>query len=308
MLENKLFLCRSYYHILIALYQYFIKGSRVTIVCVEKNFNYKKLKELECRINNMNLDISFHIISQEYETYKNFLNLGVTSVYFFHWVIYKKPEYDFYNCYKKQGINLIEDGVTHYAVYQNDYKTRKIYMKFIINYILLGKKDLALSNNIKNIYVTVPEKYPYYLSNKINKINFDLSLLSNKQRTLLLSIFNIHIDNVKDNMPKSIIFTQPFDIDGYMTEKDKLLIYEEIVSDLIKSGHHVFIKPHPRDLSDYKFKGEVTVLDSSFPGELLNYLDLKLNKAIAVCSGVIHHIKAEEKIQTDKEFFTRKRK
>ena len=49
---------------------------------------------------------------------------------------------------------------------------------------------------------------------------------------------------------KVILLTQPYAIDGHMTEEEQMNVYRKIVSHY--GEDNVVIKPHPRDKCDYK--------------------------------------------------------
>ncbi|WP_211654854.1 polysialyltransferase family glycosyltransferase [Planococcus alpniumensis] len=303
MCEKKLFLCRSYYHIFISLNILINSESKGTIICVDSELKTEEIKKMRSKINVLFEGIELELITNSKKSYNEILNSNFyEEIYFFHWVIYKKPEYDFYRVFRKKGINLIEDGTTHYGVYQNDVKTKKKYVKSIVNLMLFGKQDFVLNNNVKQVLATYPEKFPSFVNWKIS--NLVLSDLKDTEKNKIIKLFGL--EDFKVIIPEQkmvIIFTQPLSEDGYLVETEKISLYSDIVTKYTRENYKVFFKQHPREKTTYNFD-DVVIVKKDFPGEVLNYLDLDFDKAIAVCSGVIDNIKATEKIQLYPDFFS----
>lgn len=299
---KKLFVCRSYYHIYIAL-KYNDELSNMTILCVDTELDIDKIYNIKERIEKNFKNINLITSSNSYKDIRGKLEKYYDEIYLCHWVAYKMPEMYIYKKFKKSNFFMIEDGVNHYGGIEKSIVNKKIYVKYIVNYFLIGKKDLTLKNNVKEIYVTYLDRYPSYMSMKLRHIEskFNCNMVMN---TKILDIFNIRIDNKYHYNNKNIlIFTQPLSEDGYIKEDVKVRIYTNVVEILKKKGYTIFFKCHPREKTLYLFENDVIMLDRNFPAEVLNFTGMKFHAAIAICSGSIDTINAENKVKLYPEFF-----
>ena len=207
---KRLFICRSYYHIYNAI-KMSNYNTESTVVCISKQFDEENLKSMILRGNNIFSNIKFILMDEfDKKMYKT-NEKKYDEIYFFHWNIYKNEERNIYKNYKNSRFYMIEDGVTHYDVFNKDKLTKKIYIKTILNYILTGKKDLVLKNNVKNIYVSKPENYPKYMEHKLKKLNE----FYNEEKEInykITELFDINT-NFNDESKKCIVFTQPLSED-----------------------------------------------------------------------------------------------
>ena len=210
------------------------------------------------------------------------------------------PEmYIYYSKSKKCNFFMIEDGVNHYGGIQKSIINKKIYLKYLINYLLIRRKDLVLRKNVKRVYVTYLDKYPNYMKEKLSPLKM---ILRKDLDSELLNVFDVNLSNIS-NLKSAIVLTQPLSEDGFITESYKIKIYEDTVHELVKSGYHVFFKSHPREKTKYKFSNEVTILDRDFPAEILNFTDLNIRLAVAVSSGSLDTINADYKVRLAPDFF-----
>lgn len=301
-MKKQLFVCRSYYHIYTAL-KYNDDLSKITILCIDYQFDvekiYKMKEKIEERFNNIKVIIS----SKSYSDVKNKIDKYYDEIYLFHWVAYKMPEMYIYKKFNKSKFFMVEDGVNHYGGIQKSIVNKKIYLKYLINYCVIGSKDLTLKNNVENIYVTYLDKYPSYMREKLKSVD---SKYSKKEgiNQKILDVFEVQIPNSKKNYKDNIlVFTQPLSEDGFIPEETKINIYTNIVDELEKKGYLVFFKSHPRELTLYNFNENIINLKKDFPAEILNFTGIKFNAAIAVCSGSIDTIDAKNKIKLYPEFF-----
>jgi len=86
-------------------------------------------------------------------------------------------------------------------------------------------------------------------------------------------------------------------------------IRKQICNDIIREhcqGCHVVIKPHPRDLIDYKsLRPDCTVIKGKFPVEVLNFLEgIRFKKAISIITTAMDTLDfADEKINLGDSFW-----
>lgn len=248
-------------------------------------------------------NIKVLISTRSYKNVRSVLDNYYDEIYLFHWVAYKMPEGYIYKKFKKSTFYMIEDGVNHYTGIEKSIINKKIYLKYLINYLIIGKKDLVLKNNVKKVYVTYLDKYPVYMKKKLILLEsiFKKSIDTDNK---LLNIFNINIPYKRiGNKKNAIVFTQPLSEDGFISENKKVEIYKEIINELLKKNYLIFFKNHPREMTKYTFSKDVIVLEKDFPAEVLNFTNIKFHTAIAVCSGSIDTINADYKIKLVPEFF-----
>ena len=297
---KRLYICRSYYHIYNAI-KMSNYNTESTVVCISKQFDEENLKSMILRGNNIFSNIKFILMDEfDKKMYKT-NEKKYDEIYFFHWNIYKNEERNIYKNYKNSRFYIIEDGVTHYDVFNKDKLTKKIYIKTILNYILTGKKDLVLKNNVKNIYVSKPENYPKYMEHKLKKLNE----FYNEEKEInykITELFDINT-NFNDESKKCIVFTQPLSEDGYMLEEYKINLYKDIIEYIKKEKYQVILKKHPRDNSIYNLDTDVINLSKDFPAEVLNYMHINFELSISICSGIIYNFNSKNKIQIEPNFF-----
>ncbi|MED5073453.1 polysialyltransferase family glycosyltransferase [Anoxybacillus geothermalis] len=298
LVKKRLFVCRSYYHIYCAV-KCSDKFSQTTILCIDYQLDKKKLQRMKERIEKIFSNIKVIISTKSYKDVKSKLNNDYDEIYLFHWVVYKMPEMYIYMRFKNSIFYMIEDGVNHYGGIQKSIINKKIYLKYLINYLLIRRKDLVLKDNVKNIYVTYLDKYPEYMKEKLVLLETIFNKDINEE---LLDIFEINIPRI-DNAKIAIVLTQPLSEDGFISESKKIEIYMETVNELVKKGYLVFFKSHPREKTKYSFSTDVVVLDKDFPAEILNFTGIKFNIAVAVSSGSLETINADYKIKLFPEFF-----
>ena len=80
-------------------------------------------------------------------------------------------------------------------------------------------------------------------------------------------------------------------------------LFQDIIRDYGK-GAEIFIKPHPRDLLNYKEKfQEQIVIEGKFPMEVMNFIPgIKWKKVISVFTMLDAIENAEEKIYLGEDF------
>lgn len=80
------------------------------------------------RGNNIFSNIKF-ILMDEFDKKMYKTNEKNMMKYIFHWNIYKNEERNIYKNYKNSRFYMIEDGVTHYDVFNKDKLTKKYILK-----------------------------------------------------------------------------------------------------------------------------------------------------------------------------------
>ena len=142
-------------------------------------------------------------------------------------------------------------------------------------------------DNASPLFLQYPEKSPEDIKHKVKELNISdlFNDLNYEQKKQIYLVFKIPEKIEQDGI---LILTQPLSEDGFMSECKKIEIYRNMV---LKESGMVFIKPHPRDNTDYSkiLLNNVRVLSKSFPIEILNFMNVKFSKALTVCSGSIYN-------------------
>ena len=178
---------------------------------------------------------------------------------------------------RKRSVNLYEHGNGNYLVggYPN-FKTVKKLMGITPGY--------GRSNYVDSIFLQYPEKAPVDIQGKCKKLELSFSSLRQKYQNEICEFFCV--DKIEVDSRCSVLLTQPLSEDGFYTEKQKLEIYARVINRF--KNERLIIKPHPRDRSDYSsIFPSLTVLPNSFPMEILNFIDIKFEHAITICSGSV---------------------
>lgn len=177
----------------------------------------------------------------------------------------------------------------------------------------LGKyypEPLYKYKNIKKIVSSCKfDDIDEYYKKKLEII--DYKELANKNREKfgekLVYIFNLNNLNIKDN--SCLYLAQPLDRALYCDSIDNYLLAKKIINNKVAEGKHVYIKPHPAEKLDYRImdNNEITVLDKSFPIEVLDYMGVKFSEGITYGSTSVDTLECIEKrkkisIGTEKGF------
>lgn len=153
-------------------------------------------------------------------------------------------------------MNVIEDGLSNYNYTPmfSDYIKR-----FFLSLICVNYNRYGFFNKSKNVYLTREFK---------TKRNIYVFLKRDDYIKALLDLLNGAFCNkfmIKDKV--SILLTQPISEDGLVSEDEKIEIYRSII---INSKLKILIKPHPREITNYKqVFNDVHTLDKSTLSETL---------------------------------------
>lgn len=211
--------------------------------------------------------------------------------------------------YKNHNKFMIEDGLKTYVTPAPT--TLKKIISTIVNRPLVNGFD----KRITKVFATTPNDLPKQLRVKSEKLNWKTTL-SNLSLEKLNTLSSVFLPSIKlnekglfpNNKTKSIIITQTLNEDGVIElESTKIDIYKDFVNQA--NTDLIYIKPHPREITDYKnlFKDDkrIIVLPKLFPAELLNLLpNLKFKKAFTAFSTAIDNLAlVEEKVILGHNYF-----
>ena len=300
--KRKIFLCRSYYHLMIAISKTIDDPQKSLIYYVKEEFNEEDINKIAINCSFYQLGIVG--VSEKDKNYEmDFKNYN--TLHMFHWAVHKYPERRFFKEFKNKNIILVEDGATHHEVFRSQKYSKIRIMKNIVNFITTGKIYIENSKRIKEILVTFPEKYPATIQKKMSRLTFQT--LSKDEINMYMKIFDIKYPiHTNLNKKKAIVFTQPLSEDGFISEKTKKNLYLNIFKNLFSEGYEIYLKQHPREISNYNddiSSYDIINLPKNFPGELINFMNFEIDQAISICSGVVYNINAKSRIQLNENFF-----
>jgi hypothetical protein len=160
----------------------------------------------------------------------------------------------------------IEDGVGAYVPLS---KLRLLEMKISellkYRYSIDGYGDFA-----ERVYVRHPEKLPKEKKHKAIFFDYDqvLNKMMDSDIIEMLSYFNTgNIDGLDSEQKTLLLITQPLR-DELLSEGQKIAIYKKILDNY--KDYKVFIKPHPREKTDYTSHFNATMIDRNLPAEVLD--------------------------------------
>jgi hypothetical protein len=184
-------------------------------------------------------------------------------------------------------ITIIEDGLSNYLATQKDEYTK---FRFFLNLLggpLMGYDKFGNNPYCDRIILTgLNRKRGMKDDKRIQWIDIrELWLRSSlEKQEKILSIFSVTPEDIDILKGKdAILFTQCFSEDHWMTEKEKISMYEGIVKN-IKSGKLV-IKPHPRETTDYRiYFPDACVFVKKVPIQLLELIGVRFKTSYTIAS------------------------
>lgn len=205
-----------------------------------------------------------------------FYNLGITSLYFLI-------------RFKNNNFVQLEDGIRNYNPKVSNLKAFK--RRFLLN----TPQGEGRDKQIKRIEVQSPENLPPEVRKKGVKLDLQsiIESLENSRKQEILNIFSQGNIFSLNNNKKLILITQPLSEDNFVSEDYKISIYNKILNEHA-SDFDVYLKAHPREITDYKGKLDIEVneLPRNFPLEILNfYTEIVFDKGITIFSGALNNLK-----------------
>ena len=320
--EKYLFICNTYYHILIAIIKTllsgidssifisnswndrsifddkkFIKRLKETnifrnVICFDIYEEYSNLINIDKKINNI---IKYYMIRDSNKKFENILN-KFDKIYLFNDTTFIGRIVNLQNI----KYYLIEDGLDCYKN-NRDIIISKNDLYHFFRKKILGMPDMGCSQNVISIEVNDKEDIFIHDKDIIELPRTELfSRVSREDKKSIVNIFIPDLDyNGINNL--SLLITQPlYQDDIICSEDEQINLYQNIVDKYLKNDNFI-IKTHPRERIDYNkiiSNNKKILLEMKFPIEVLNFIpDLKFNKVITISSTSIELINnCEEKI------------
>ena len=301
----ELFICNSYYHILIATIKALTnKEKKYELLLSDDNcsINYERIKE---RLDKEKIFETIYI-----EKFPKLLKncnqstIGLIKKNLF--LLFKKmpkkynlKEYSriyIFNdtCIIGRLINklkiryvLLEDGTDNFKKnrkFMMSHNRKKHYLKSFLNISELGESD-----NIE--YVEVNNKEGVTLNKKLVECpkNKMFNELDSNNINILQKVFLNNLD-LKIINNKTLIITQPLFEDGFLSSKEEQIkIYKLIVKENGLKNNQVVFKTHPRETIKYNdYFTDSVIISDNFPIEMLSFFpNLHFDNIITISSTAI---------------------
>lgn len=311
---KRLYMCNTPYHLFCTLIKEIKLNNTVDIVISDKTLGYEKLQyslKKSNLVNNVFIieESKFHLpkinpsywgnitqnkkVREVVEKYITFDPHIYDDIYMYH-------DFTRFGCYiiaSSIKYNLIEDGLDYFRVFDKfiniDLSLRRRVLSFLnLNILHYGQSKYCKSievNDIKGIRIS---------RNKVIEVPRKqlIDNLTSEEKKKIYNIFmenkDININN--DENKKILILTEPLFKDCRISsEEEQIRTYRKIIDKYNDEKYTVYIKPHPRDMTDYtKLNREHIIIEQEFPIEILNFNeDIKFNKAVTITSASIDGIK-----------------
>ena len=195
------------------------------------------------------------------------------------------PLYEYENSY------MIEDGLGNYIGLETpNYNENKL-LQFFGVYITNHHEGYGTHKNIKKVYLTKPD-VPEMVKDKVEVIDMGKTWnnLSKNDKNKILEIFNINLEGIDFDNETVLILTEPLAEGNFITLKDELEIYKNIIEKF--KDKNLIIKPHPRDSKNYEdIFSDIKIIDKYFPIELLNLIGVEPSVACSMVSTALLNFK-----------------
>ncbi len=195
-------------------------------------------------------------------------------------------------------VYFFEEGVNSFS----NYTGNKLYMT--IKKVIGDKFDFYTEEKLKNIFVTLPEKYPIELQIKMVKVRlldlWETIDFATRNNILTLFVSEKLLKELKNSSFAGIVYTQPLSEDGFISEKEKVQLYRELCKYYSKYGS-LLLKPHPRDTTTYEIE-DVKVIDRLWPSEIIQFIGIKFHFAIGICTSAVNGTDADIRVNLNDNY------
>lgn len=211
----------------------------------------------------------------------------------------------FFNNYSTKFL-LLEDGTLNYKIDKKLNFKISLHKKLKRNFVYLAKKvfeDKGQSKKVKKIFLTGILPIPKEIKEKVEIVNIEKSwrTLSEECKIQVLKIFNLNLNEIeilKEKENKILLITQPLSEDKIITEIEKIEMYKNILKE--RNIKKVFIKPHPREKTDYKKvleDFEIEIIPKNFPIEFFLLFNIKFINIITIFSTAVFNLRNGNNIE-----------
>lgn len=325
---KKIYICTTYYHVLITLAKSLLDKEETDIVLCDDIIGAENLCD---KLNEYNIFKKVYFVRQSIIpelVSKNFLK-NLFCLHKFNCTMAKKYINIDFNKYSDIYIfhddtkighylndaghyyHLIEDSLNFYQkILRTPFSYAvisdwKYYLKRILNY-----KYLPLGNSKYVIDVEVNENKNLKIKRKkIVEVNRNdlLNKVFLEYKNIIFDIFlKIDVNNLLHIKNKALILTEPLYEDNILQSEQEQIDFYKVIAEDLKKKFNVYIKPHPRDCIDYSLCiSDINIIKKEFPIEVFNYIeDLSFSIIVSKSSSCMDALNfAEVKISyTERSF------
>ena len=210
--------------------------------------------------------------------------------------------------YKKIPYHAVEDGLDCISTYdtarydnRGHFKLKSFLASLNLIFIQNGYAKYCIDMEVNNI-ACLPYPIKKYIERPRNEL---VNGVKKEDKKLLVSIFMDNIDNLEEQMQKQdkgkdsiMVLTEPL-----CDLETRKRLFHDIVNEFGK-GCTVYIKPHPRDVLDYRKEfPDSIVIEGKFPMEIMNDIpNLRVKRLISVFTVVDSIHFADEIIYLGEDF------
>lgn len=319
----KLYICSTYYHVLITLVKAILNNERYDLCLYNGIPEYLVLKE---KLEKTMLFHSIYIYNQQMinkrtqyksrvekllkakryfvSTVEEYLSIDLKSyddIYIFN----DASSLGKYMILKHIQFHLIEDALDFFKYFDRYYElNRGDYTPGTIIYFLRGlitAQFWGSSPHVIDIEVNDINGIKIPLSKVIEVPRLQLfQSLSDEERVFIYNTFAANKHVSFSNKKSVILCTQPLWTDKFVSSpKEQERVFEQAITDYVNKGYYVVIKPHPRDEIDYSNlieKYSCGYIDKNLPSEVLNFNpNIKYDQAISITSTSINFLNYADK-------------
>ena len=304
---RKVFICSTYYHLLIAICKIKITDDNTILVFTDI---FKDNRIID-NLNNNELNIK---IEKKVEyIYKNmgvfFTSLKEKSFFEQFDMIYIFNDNTYIGHFlhrSKLGYHLVEDGYNYFSHFKREnYTIKRLLKKFLKNIPLpRGNSKYCQSIEVNDISV-VPKDERYHKFKEVPRKEL-FENISEERKQLILRVFGVEeLSGVTDK--SVLILTQPLSLDGLLnTDEKQYGFYKKICDKYLSEGYEVYLKPHPRDTITYEKINGVNLIAQTVPMELIEMVsDVKFERLITHSSTAINFLACGREKEIFFDFNTR---
>ena len=196
-------------------------------------------------------------------------------------------------------LNVIEDGLPNYIGVTPTKKGDRLK-----NFIFSGPLGIVeifrfQQKTVAKEYLTgIDKSSPSMRSPKCVHISIPelWSLSSESKRDLIIQIYGLTNSDIAQLAKyKIILVTQTFSEDGILTEEEKISIYKKQLRLENLDDNKVVIKPHPREITNYKkYFPNSAVFDKKIPLQLLKLCGISFDEVYTVFSTAAYDFEASK--------------
>jgi hypothetical protein len=183
-------------------------------------------------------------------------------------------------------INIVEHGEINYRNIKDAYAKSTPLHPYPIVKRLFGQSFVGEGQLFSHVYLKDPSASPASLHKKVLPLQLETyyDAMTATDKSALLLLFSCTSLEISSTTAACTLVTQPFSELGMMTEARKIEMYQSI---LTAADCELFIKPHPRETTDYALAfPRATILDQKAPFELLWLAGLRNTMIYTVNSSI----------------------